>query len=255
MVWKYSRWLHRVNERRVPIFFVGLAGTLVILAAVWQGLADRRTGFGELTVGDRRLEGLLPVGAETVPDGFLPLDALPQATAVGYSANGKTRVALVVPDAGGRLAVADDLDVSGTEPMVSGIPQLFFQIFGPGASPAIGVRSGAAFDAAATAFVLLDGRRLVMAERIDGSGRRHPAVFYTGNVLEGYENFSLRDLTDDGLPEAIVEGRYVAYGDGTPGFSSSTDVYVWRNGAFAYDSELSRVMTLGNGLFPEPEGE
>jgi hypothetical protein len=246
-----KKWVHKVNEQRTFIFFIGLAATLVILSIIWQGFANRRLGFGEVA-DDWRLKQFLPAGAEVAPGGHMPLDTPARSTVVGYSLDNNSYLALIGPGNDGKMGIMSNLDLTAWEPMVYGTSNIYAEMLGPGASPAIVVRLNAAFEAVATGFVVIENNKLKPVYRIDGGGNQLPAVFFSGNVIEGHENFRMEDINGNGVPEVLVDGRYVVYGDGTPGYSSSIDVYAWNQGFWIYDKELSWAMLTASNIFPEP---
>jgi hypothetical protein len=251
-----KRWRHRLGEKAAFFFFIGLAATVVVLALVWQLTFSGSGGGVGLSgaIDDWRLKQLLPAGADVGPAGIVGLDLPPGASVVGYGSQSRSFLALIVPGEGGKLAVANTLDLTQLDPTFSGTPHVVARIIGPGASPAVIARVKGNFDAYAVIFAVVDNGRLRPLVMQDGGGNIRLAIFYHGYVSEGQEEFSLEDVDGDGREEAVTRGRYVVYGDGSSGYNTSASVYRLEDGKWVFNRDLSWALTARNGLFPEPPG-
>lgn len=94
-----------------------------------------------------------------------------------------------------------------------------------------------------------DAQGLGIVRLTDEEGKSGPAFFLVGASAMHSEELDFADLDADGRSEAIAVSREST----EQGVArTAARAYRFRDGAFFYDSDLSKMMTISKSLFPEP---
>jgi len=231
----------------------------LIVLFVRTSLPPRESLVGPMT-GLPMFERLLTAGSQTAEDSIALLpDVGRPAYAVGYSLGSQSGVALVVWDQARQryVTVANELIAKDVSGVAAQPPKLSVESLGKEKPWIIIVRAAISEKFEGVFFALRQGNDIVFpVMMIDSSGQERPAYFEIGQLPpdkgSGTSGFQFQDINGDGVAEAVVTARSFAGGSSGTSLSTSVDVYVWRNGGFIYDGELSRVLTKASGMFPEP---
>ncbi len=248
----------RLSGTQTLLLLLSLSFSIfLVVLFVRVSLPPHETFIGPMT-GLPMFERLLPAGTLIAEDSvsLLP-DARRPAYAVGYSLGSQSGVALVVwDDARQRyVTVANRLFTGGDgRGATARPPKLNVESLGKDQPWIIVIRSPLGDSSDGVFFALRAGNDLEFVTLRDSEGRERPAFFMTGQLSgnAGAATMELQDINGDGLAEVMLRTTYFETGDLGAGRVMSVDVYGWHDGGFAYDSELSRVLTATSGMFPEP---
>jgi len=254
------------TDRKVALLFLGAAAAILLVVLFVRASLPRRESFIDPATGLPQFQRLLPADEQTADDSFVALpDAVRPAYVVGYSSGSQSGVALITWDEARGIywSVANRTFATGVSGAAAKPPSLSVINVGQGASSAVQVRAAMGPETSGSFFVARQENDLQFVNMRDASGKVRPALFVSGTVpnesvggdkagqngaaYAATSDFRLEDVNNDGNAEAVVRSRSFK-----GGWSTSVDVYVWRDGLFDYDKELSRIMTTGATLFPEP---
>jgi len=248
-----------LTKPQLLLLLLSLSFSLFLITLFVRTSLPRHESFVGPMTGLPLFERLLPAGTLTseASISLLP-DVERPAYAVGYSLGSQSGVALVVWDQARRryAVVSNRLFASGVSGSSAQPPKLTVESLGREKPWIIIVRSPISDSSEGLFFALRQGNDLKFVTMTDSSGAERPAFFVTGQLSgaagSGTAAFELQDINNDGLSEAVITSRSLNVGDSGSGWSTSVDVYRWRDGGFAYDRELSRILTSASDMFPEP---
>lgn len=242
-----------MRERAVLFVFLGVVLTILLASLVLTLEPSRRIAvFDEPS----DWQSAVPEGWLVRPEAVAGLDDADVVSyVIGYASGKEAGVALVVWDRSrARYVVSDQRALADIDPRLSFVTSVRATAPGAGASPAAEVTATISDGTKADFFVVRSGNGLRVVQMVDGGGNLGPAVFVHGLLPDGQATFELRDVNGDGAVEAVTRGVFQDLNGQAGGRWSSVDVYVWRNGRFEYDKELSWALTTEAVMFPEPSG-
>ena len=242
----------RKKEHRLLFLFLGLGLSLVLLSVI-----VRLDLYAPMSIGGSDgpdYDRLLPGATVHAGSAVELVDQVRPAHVVAFSRDGVGGLALVAWDAARqRYENKSELLIGGLDPRLVGLPLLTKAALGPGAAEAIRLQTDVAGSGVeAVAFVVRRADTLQPIKLQDSRQRLRPAVFVNGQYEAANYEFRLQDVDGDDVPEAVVESRSFGGAGGGVGYTTSVDVYVWRNQLLVYDKELSWAMTTSATLFPSP---
>jgi len=230
---------------------LGAAATLGLLAFVLRQLPARDAVMERIAPD---YGAVLPAGAE-VAGNAVELPALPQSTYVtAYRLDGKTLLAMISWNRNEhRFALASSVDLAEAgAPAVMGTVQLSADTLGKDAPFAVLATGTVGASAEVTFIAVREGNGLRMARVTGRDGAIGAAFFLSGASATRGEEFALGDVDGDGDKDAVQE-MTVVDAEGVPHAEASA--YLWQDGMFRYDAELSRTLTLRENVFPEAAEE
>lgn len=232
------------------IVTVGLAATALLVALLLQRTVERPASIAERAP-PPDFAGLLPAGSEISAGGALEIPDVPQpAFVVGYLRGGIAEVGLIAWDRRERrYALVSTVRLEAEGIRMIGVPMLSFEPIGNG-SPALIVARGSAGAYMDGVFILVrEPASLAIAPLVRSDGVLALAAFQAGSSVRRSAALDIHDIDNDGDQELVATTAET----GEDGRKDQTvEVYVWADGRYVYDRDLSWAMATSKSVFPEP---
>jgi hypothetical protein len=218
-----------------------LAMLLLGIAASYRPAA--RAVFSEAV--EPNLAALLPEGAAVTAQAEVP-ERPQNGLVVAYARSGTASLGLVAWDKDdGRFTLSSTVAMD-SESAPETIGTVTVGSLGTGAPlAAFAHGDGAANGGIVFVYAIAKGT-LSPVPMIGADGSTGDAMFPDRSIA-GVATTSFDDLDGDGDKDALVTER----GEEAGGSGERFTAYVWRDGAFRHDAELTRVVSLSDSLFPE----